>query len=77
MPKGLSTEEMETKRQELEDELMRLTKRSDEHFAKGCPKAHPKESVSVHTWTDMAGQDTPPDEADESDPRSHPPAEHS
>ena len=77
VPKGLSREEMEAKRQDLEDELMRLTKRSDEHFADGSPKAHPDEPLSIHTWTDIAGQDELPEEADESDPRFRPPEENS
>jgi len=68
---------LEAKRQDLEDELMRLTKRSDEHFADGSPKAHPDEPLSIHTWTDIAGQDELPEEADESDPRFRPPEENS
>jgi hypothetical protein len=74
VPEGLSRDEMEAKRQELEDALMRLKKRADEHFEKGRPTAHPDESISVHTWTDKAGQDALPDEADEADPRSNPSA---
>jgi lysophospholipid acyltransferase (LPLAT)-like uncharacterized protein len=53
-------ETIEAKRQELEDELMKLVQRSEEHFKTKPPKAYPGESVWVHYWTDMAGVDVPP-----------------
>lgn len=57
VPQGSTMEEVEAKREELEDELMRLVERSDNHFVKGQPpKAYPGESISTHYWTDMAGQ---------------------
>ncbi len=54
-------DEVEAKRQELEDKMMRLVKRSEEHFKTTPPKVYPDESVAVHYWTDMAGVDRPPE----------------
>ena len=57
VPKDTTIDEIEAKRQELEDELMRLVKRSDEHFVKGQPpRQYPNEPMSIHKWTDMAGK---------------------
>jgi len=58
VPADATLEVVEAKRQELEDELMRLTKRALEHFTSGSePKEHPNEAKVVHYWTDMAGRD--------------------
>jgi lysophospholipid acyltransferase (LPLAT)-like uncharacterized protein len=57
VPKDATLDEIEAKRQELEDELMRLMERSDTHFVKGQPrKEYPGESMSIHKLTDMAGK---------------------
>jgi len=57
VPQEATMEELEDKRQEVEDELMRLVERSDNHFVKGQPpKVYPGEVMSTHYWTDMAGQ---------------------
>jgi lysophospholipid acyltransferase (LPLAT)-like uncharacterized protein len=55
VPQDATDEDLDAKRQELEDELMKLVRRSDEHFARGKPKERPDESVSIHRWMDMAG----------------------
>jgi lysophospholipid acyltransferase (LPLAT)-like uncharacterized protein len=58
VPPDASLDVIEAKRQELENALMRLTKRADEHFTKGSqPKEYPNEAKVVHYWTDMAGRD--------------------
>jgi lysophospholipid acyltransferase (LPLAT)-like uncharacterized protein len=58
VPPDATLEEIEDKRQELEDGLMRLTERSENHFTSGPnPKEYPNEAKSVHYWTDMAGRD--------------------
>ena len=59
VPSDADQDAVEAKRQELEDEMMRLVKRSDEHFKTKPPKVYPGESVAVHYWTDMAGVDVP------------------
>jgi lysophospholipid acyltransferase (LPLAT)-like uncharacterized protein len=57
VPKDATMNEIEEKRQELEDKLMRLVERSDTHFVKGQPrKEYPGESMSIHKWTDLAGK---------------------
>jgi lysophospholipid acyltransferase (LPLAT)-like uncharacterized protein len=56
--KDATMDDIDAKRQELEDELMRLVRRSDEHFVKGQPrKEYDGESMSIHKWTDLAGKD--------------------
>lgn len=55
VPPDATMEDIDAKRQELENELIRLVKRSEEHFVKGKPKEHPNESISVQRWLDMAG----------------------
>jgi lysophospholipid acyltransferase (LPLAT)-like uncharacterized protein len=57
VPPDANMETVETKRQEVEDALMRLVERSDEHFTTTHPKEYPEESKTVQRWTDMAGQD--------------------
>jgi len=58
VPSDATLEVIEAKRQELEDALMKLTKRSEDHFTKGLtPKEYPNEVKFVHYWTDMAGRD--------------------
>lgn len=60
VPPDATQEVVEAKRQELEDGLMKLVKRSGEHFVKGkAPKEYPNESKAVHYWTDMAGRERP------------------
>jgi lysophospholipid acyltransferase (LPLAT)-like uncharacterized protein len=60
VPSDADEKTIEAKRQELEDELLRLVERSDNHFKAKPPQAYPGESVAVHYWTDMAGVDVPP-----------------
>jgi lysophospholipid acyltransferase (LPLAT)-like uncharacterized protein len=56
VPKDATMDDVEAKRRELEDELMRLVERSNAHFVKGQPrKEYPGESMSIHKLTDMAG----------------------
>ncbi len=56
VPADATMEEIEAKRQELEDGLMRLVRLGEEHFVKGQPrKEYPNQSVSIQRWTDMAG----------------------
>jgi hypothetical protein len=57
-------EEIERKRQELEDALMALVQRAERHFSDRNPKEYPYESKAVHYWTDMAGVDRPEDDDD-------------
>lgn len=57
VPSDATQEDVEAKRQELEDELMKLVERSEKHFTTKPPKEHPDESKAVHYWTDMAGRD--------------------
>jgi lysophospholipid acyltransferase (LPLAT)-like uncharacterized protein len=58
VPADATLEVIEAKRQELEDELLRLTERSKDHFTSGAgPKEYPNEAKAVHYWTDMAGRD--------------------
>lgn len=58
VPADATPEVIEAKRQEVEESLMRLTRRSLEHFRKGQkPPEDPNEVKAVHHWTDMAGRD--------------------
>jgi len=57
VPPDADMDVIEVKRQEVEDGLMKLVKRSEEHFQTNPPKEYPGESKTVHYWTDMAGQD--------------------
>ena len=58
VPPDATQETIEAKREELEDELMKLVMRAEDHFENGTgPKEYPNESKSVQRWTDMAGQD--------------------
>ncbi|GAB4346650.1 MAG: lysophospholipid acyltransferase family protein [Candidatus Abyssubacteria bacterium] len=54
-------EEIENKRQELENALAALVLRAEHHFSSRIPKEYPHESKAVHYWTDMAGVDRPND----------------
>ena len=56
VPKNATPDEVDAKRQELEDELMRLVERGKTHFVKGRPrKEYPGESMSIHKFFDKAG----------------------
>lgn len=56
VPKDATMDEVDAKRQELEDELMRLVERGKTHFVKGQPrKEYPGESMSIHKFLDKAG----------------------
>jgi lysophospholipid acyltransferase (LPLAT)-like uncharacterized protein len=57
VPPDATPEIIEAKRQELEDEMMRLVKRSEEHFTTKPPREYPNEWKAVQYWTDMAGKD--------------------
>jgi lysophospholipid acyltransferase (LPLAT)-like uncharacterized protein len=57
VPADATLDVIEAKRQELEDKLMKLVQRSDDHFKSKPPRQYSNESVAVQYWTDMAGQD--------------------